>query len=144
MVLKQQENIKPRNETPKVGRKRHVVVSEDLREFMERDARIMLCASSGQGTVYWYPGASTAGQYVLFKDKKEIFKHSDLDKVLEAYSFGVKEPKVAPENEHKRDVHTEHCCIHCGCKYGEEKSGCSVTTWVLKQSYPCTGDCNNW
>ena len=33
------------------------------------------------------------------------------------------------------DVHTEHCCVIHGCKYGDED--CTVTTGELKQSYPC-------
>lgn len=34
-----------------------------------------------------------------------------------------------------KDVHTEHCCIRHGCKYGHEF--CTVTTAKKKQSYPC-------
>lgn len=35
----------------------------------------------------------------------------------------------------KTDVHTEHCCIIHGCKYGDEN--CSVETKFRKQSFPC-------
>lgn len=38
------------------------------------------------------------------------------------------------EPEGKRDVHTEHCCLTCGCKYGNEN--CTVTTSKKKQSFP--------
>ena len=39
------------------------------------------------------------------------------------------------ENKENRCVHTEHCCIIHGCKYGDES--CPVTTKSKKQSYPC-------
>lgn len=38
-------------------------------------------------------------------------------------------------SEYEKDVHTEHCCIHHGCKYGDED--CPVTNGVKPQSYPC-------
>lgn len=34
------------------------------------------------------------------------------------------------------DVHTEHCCATCGCKYGEP-DGCSVCSGAKVQSYDC-------
>ncbi len=34
-----------------------------------------------------------------------------------------------------KDVHTEHCCLKHGCKYGD--GDCPVTTEQKKQSYPC-------
>lgn len=40
-----------------------------------------------------------------------------------------------PEPEEKRDVHTEHCCLAHGCKYGDEN--CTVTNKQKTQSYPC-------
>lgn len=36
------------------------------------------------------------------------------------------------------DVHTEHCCVTHGCKYGE--ADCSVATGAKQQSLPCE-DC---
>jgi len=33
------------------------------------------------------------------------------------------------------DVHTEHCCLTHGCKYGD--TDCTVTTTKGTQSYPC-------
>ena len=39
-----------------------------------------------------------------------------------------------------KDVHTEHCCIDCGCKYGEPD--CTVVTGILKASAACE-DCEN-
>lgn len=35
-----------------------------------------------------------------------------------------------------RDVHTEHCCIKHGCKYGEPDE-CTVCNGTKTQSYPC-------
>lgn len=35
----------------------------------------------------------------------------------------------------KTNVHTAHCCIRHGCKYGEED--CPVATGKHKQTYPC-------
>lgn len=45
---------------------------------------------------------------------------------------------IPPQGSHgeDRDVHTEHCCKACGCKYGEEDS-CSVYLGNKKQSYEC-------
>lgn len=35
-----------------------------------------------------------------------------------------------------KDVHTEHCCIVHGCKYGKDDV-CTVTTKTAPQSHPC-------
>jgi hypothetical protein len=37
-----------------------------------------------------------------------------------------------------KDVHTEHCCLHHGCKYGENET-CTVMSLRGKQSYLCEG-----
>lgn len=42
-----------------------------------------------------------------------------------------------------KDVHTEHCCVNCGCKYGEDEY-CPVVNKTKKQSYTCKGECNCW
>jgi len=34
-----------------------------------------------------------------------------------------------------KDVHTEHCCLKHGCKYGDDD--CPVELGIKKQSYPC-------
>lgn len=49
--------------------------------------------------------------------------------------------KSTPVQEYKnnfggKNVHTEHCCIEHGCKYGEN-SYCPVVNGFQKQSYPC-------
>ncbi len=35
------------------------------------------------------------------------------------------------------DVHTEHCCLTHGCKYGNVDNECTVVSGEEKQSYPC-------
>jgi len=40
----------------------------------------------------------------------------------------------------EKNVHTEHCCVRHGCKYGEDDT-CPVTTKQQSQSYPCE-DCD--
>jgi hypothetical protein len=40
-----------------------------------------------------------------------------------------------PGPESEKDVHTEHCCIRHGCKYGKED--CPVVTRAKKQSFAC-------
>ncbi len=44
------------------------------------------------------------------------------------------EPILRKDGE-PSDVHTEHCCVACGCKYDDDN--CSVVTGKLKQSYAC-------
>lgn len=38
------------------------------------------------------------------------------------------------------DIHVTHCCINCGCKYGDDH--CSVVSGKTKQKYICY-DCNH-
>jgi hypothetical protein len=42
---------------------------------------------------------------------------------------------TTPQTEKKTDVHTEHCCIDHGCKYGDKN--CTIVTGAKVQSYPC-------
>ena len=42
---------------------------------------------------------------------------------------------TTPQPEKKTDVHTEHCCIDHGCKYGDDN--CTIVTGTKVQSYPC-------
>lgn len=35
----------------------------------------------------------------------------------------------------EKDVHTEHCCLKHGCKYGDDD--CTVTTGQKAQSFEC-------
>ena len=58
-----------------------------------------------------------------------------------------------PEPEDNRDVHTEHCCVIHGCRYGydllldaedrvnDDKRECSVMNKTKSQSYKCE-DCS--
>ena len=52
------------------------------------------------------------------------------------------------------DMHINHCCETCGCKYGEDIPhydimdgihliACSVVAGRQKQRYPCKGDCSD-
>lgn len=54
----------------------------------------------------------------------------------------VKAPKVWSIPEKQKDVHTEHCCILHGCKYGEEDYHCTVVSGRKPQSHPCQS-CND-
>lgn len=38
-------------------------------------------------------------------------------------------------------VHVTHCCLHHGCKYGEDET-CPVVLGAHKQEYPCE-ECSN-
>ena len=78
----------------------------------------------------------------------DIFYVEDKDLVHDLSEFEDKFADSEPATssvEVVRDVHTEHCCKHCGCKYGNEYSGCSVYSGSLEQSFKC-GDnqvCND-
>ena len=51
------------------------------------------------------------------------------------------EPAPAPqEPAQELDVHTEHCCLIHGCKYGDDEN-CTVATKQKRQSFPCE-DCH--
>ena len=52
--------------------------------------------------------------------------------------------KIAKNKTTTKDVHTEHCCKNCGCKYGEEDL-CTVVRGIKKQSFECgtTGVCSD-
>ena len=45
------------------------------------------------------------------------------------------------ESQMSKCVHTEHCCVDHGCKYGED--GCPVYLGIKKQSCPCEA-CSYW
>ena len=54
-----------------------------------------------------------------------------------------KAPKAPrPLAESKKDVHTEHCCVLHGCKYGEGFN-CSVVHTTKPQSYVCESCAHN-
>jgi hypothetical protein len=39
-------------------------------------------------------------------------------------------------SDKEKDVHTEHCCKYCGCKYGEDDF-CPVVNGRKSQSFSC-------
>ncbi len=39
------------------------------------------------------------------------------------------------------DAHTRHCCVNCGCKYGEDDTDCTVRLRTKKQERICSGSC---
>lgn len=44
---------------------------------------------------------------------------------------------LKPQPDHRKDVHTEHCCEeHKKCKYGKEDT-CSVATGAKRASFKC-------
>lgn len=43
---------------------------------------------------------------------------------------------MVKKKKYIKDVHTEHCCIIHGCKYGEDDF-CTVVTKRAPQSFPC-------
>lgn len=47
-----------------------------------------------------------------------------------------------PEDEDNTDVHTEHCCLRHGCRYGNRDGKCTVVSGEKKQSFPCE-DCDH-
>jgi len=50
----------------------------------------------------------------------------------------LNQPKVnSDKNRTDKDVHTEHCCIVHGCKYGNVNDSCSVKTGRKVQSLLC-------
>jgi hypothetical protein len=44
-------------------------------------------------------------------------------------------PILTPESPINKNVHTEHCCVWHGCKYGNED--CPVVNHQKSQSFPC-------
>lgn len=45
-----------------------------------------------------------------------------------------------PEQKENRDIHTEHCCVIHGCKYGDDmfsEGGCSVVSKIKIQTKLC-------
>ena len=83
------------------------------------------------------------------KKAKKTWERKEKQRLLESQE-NIKEEIVAisvigketPEGE--TDVHTEHCCLTCGCKYASKN--CSVVTEKKVQSYPHYGDerCEMW
>lgn len=70
-------------------------------------------------------------EYVPEEDRGNIFTHT-------AARVRIREGGVLPEGvtaEFEKDVHTEHCCTECGCKYGE--ADCPVENDFKVPSFSC-------
>lgn len=60
-----------------------------------------------------------------------------LSMLHERSKIKFEEPKMdLRDPKEEKDVHTEHCCKNCGCKYGEDED-CSVVRGTKKQSFKC-------
>lgn len=60
------------------------------------------------------------------------------DKSILIFDFIKKEDiydPITPEPEGRKCVHTQHCCVNHGCKYGDPD--CPVWLGKRNQSYPC-------
>lgn len=58
---------------------------------------------------------------------------SDFEDLQARKDKGIKRTRTV------RNVHTEHCCKNCGCKYGDKD--CPVVEGRLPQSFPCGNNC---
>ena len=72
-----------------------------------------------------------------FDEQKAVLKlvDRDLQSNTTRRTFTDRHGDLMVESE-TTDVHTEHCCVKCGCKYGEEER-CSVVSGRKPQSYAC-------
>ena len=67
--------------------------------------------------------------------------YSDLQKKVTRQERHIKEltfkimEKKDKNKKKVKDVHTEHCCTHCGCKYSDDY--CTVENLKKKQTYQC-------
>ena len=73
---------------------------------------------------------------------RDSLKHLDRDPLVLDVILSM--PK--PEPDGNKDVHTEHCCFNCGCKYGyadKDQDGvrCPVLDKIKRQSFRCNFDC---
>jgi hypothetical protein len=69
--------------------------------------------------------------------------------VIKSIALPVRMFTPGPDSE--KDVHTEHCCVIHGCKYGDDRgydnNTCPVTTKKKKQSFACEScyaDAEGW
>lgn len=64
-----------------------------------------------------------------FNNRETVRIHEHLEREEEVVEISSTTKKM----DFEMDVHTEHCCLTCGCKYGDKS--CSVTTEEKIQSY---------
>ena len=69
----------------------------------------------------------------MFRLQFIVLSRHDLE-FIKGMTLPVRMFTPGPESE--KDVHTEHCCVVHGCKYGENDT-CPVTTETKKQSGAC-------
>lgn len=118
--------------------------------FSEEIAIAMLAAAE---SMLWFAKEAGAikdieearNKAISIKDKKiKVFDQSGITKLIQAIKdrrqeiqneAEKKKVKTETKEDNTKDVHTEHCCLKHGCKYGDED--CSVATGYLKQSHPC-------
>lgn len=73
------------------------------------------------------------GSAIIYKSMQEmVLSRHDLE-FLKHLALPV--PMFTPGPESEKDVHTEHCCVIHGCKYG--KDDCPVMNDVKRQSHAC-------
>jgi len=77
------------------------------------------------------------GSAILYKNQtgkleQIVLARSDIE-FIQQLRLPIRQFTPGPENE--KDVHTEHCCIVHGCKYGLRR--CPVSSEKKKQSGPC-------
>lgn len=63
----------------------------------------------------------------------ELVDHDQGFLLISPGEKSVEGQKYGPGRDDKKDVHTEHCCYFCCCKYDD--SECTVRKGKLKQSF---------
>ena len=91
---------------------------------------------AGQGHGYWWCNCKKANKTINDSHFKGPADGGFPD-FCPLADESVLKPKVEPKVYTFKDVHTEHCCIVHGCKYGLSSAGCTVCDGIAPQSYPC-------
>lgn len=74
---------------------------------------------------------------LLMPINEKHFKHAKVpvNDILDlVYKSHMAITDATPDS--KKDVHTEHCCTICGCKYSNKAEDCSVNDGSKRQSFP--------
>lgn len=90
---------------------------------------------------YWCNNCGALGQYNKSGEMEWVSPHYGR-KPSGGFLSNISDKEFDSKNDLKHDVHTEHCCVNCGCKYGD--ADCTVKTKKLEQSFPCNMECLNW
>ena len=77
------------------------------------------------------------GSAILYKNELGPVKSMTLSRNELEFIKGMALPirQFTPGPESEKDVHTEHCCVFHGCKYGDDD--CPVILETKSQSYHC-------